>query len=142
MAKDLYSLIRLQSWEVDEKRRKLGEYLRIVESLENRMQQLHDELKQEQAAASESPIEGGALYGNFAKAVIAERKSLNESIAKAEDEVAFARDELRISYQQQKTYEMSQKTRDKKEEKERKRVEQIDLDEVAAESHRQKSRRL
>ena len=142
MAKDLHSRIRLQSWEVDEKRRKLGEYLRIVESLENRMQQLRDELKQEQAAASEPPIEGGALYGNFAKAVIAERKSLNESIAKAEDEVAFARDELRISYQQQKTYEMSQKTRDKKEEKERKRVEQIDLDEVAAESHRQKSRRL
>ena len=142
MAKDLHSLIRLQSWEVDEKRRKLGEYLRIVESLENRMQQLRDELKQEQAVASESPIEGGALYGNFAKAVIAERKSLNESIGKAEDEVAFARDELRISYQQQKTYEMSQKTRDKKEEKERKRVEQIDLDEVAAESHRQKSRRL
>jgi flagellar export protein FliJ len=142
MAKDLHSLIRLQSWEVDEKRRKLGEYLRIVESLENRMQQLHDELKREQAAASESPIEAGVLYVNFANAVIAERKSLIESIEKAEGEVAFARDELKISYQQQKKYEMSQETRDKKEEKERKRVEQINLDEVAAESHRQKTRSL
>ena len=142
MAKDLHSLIRLQGWQVDEKRRKLGEQLRIVESLENRVRQLQEEVVREQAAASESPEEAGVIYGSFAIAVIDERKNLAESIEKAEEAVAFARDELREVYQQQRKYEMTQEARDEKEEKERKRLEQIDLDEIAAENFRQKLRRL
>ena len=113
-----------------------------MESLENRVRQLQEEVVREQAAASESPEEAGVIYGSFAIAVIDERKKLAESIEKAEEAVAFARDELREVYQQQRKYEMTQEARDEKEEKERKRLEQIDLDEIAAENFRQKLRRL
>lgn len=141
MAKDLYSLIRYQGWQVDEKRRALGELLRIAESLENRMRQLHDDLKSEQNAAAASPEIAGVIYGSYAQSFIAERESLQESIEKAEEKVAAAREELREAYQEQKKYEMTQEAREKKEEEARKLLEQKELDEIGAEVHRQKSRR-
>ncbi len=142
MVKDLHSLIRLQGWRVDEKRRTLGEVLRILESLEARMKQLHEELASEQATAAASPEIAGVFYGNFAKAVIKERTALAESIRKAEITVSLARDKLRQEYQEQKKYETSQEVRDKKEDKERNRLEQIDLDDVGVEIFRQKARKI
>lgn len=87
MAKDLHSLIRYQGWQVDEKRRALGELLRIVESLENRMHQLHEDLKSEQAAAAASPEVAGVIYGSFAQSFITERENLLNSIGKAEQKL-------------------------------------------------------
>jgi len=141
MAKDLHSLIRYQGWQVDEKRRALGELLRIVKSLENRMHQLHEDLKSEQAAAAASPEVAGVIYGSFAQSFITERENLLDSIGKAEQKVAIAREELREAYQEQKKFEMTQEARDKKEEEERNLLEQKELDEIGAEVHRQKSRR-
>jgi flagellar export protein FliJ len=142
MAKSLQPLVRLHGWQVDEKRRRLGELLRIVESLEARLTQLHEELAREQAAAAASPELAGVIYGNYARAVIETRAKLTASIEQAEQAVASARDELREAYREQKKFEMTQKARDKREEKERSRLEQIDLDEVGLEVFRQKSRRL
>ncbi|MEQ8193582.1 MAG: flagellar FliJ family protein, partial [Rhodospirillales bacterium] len=113
-----------------------------VESLEARLHQLHEELTKEQAAAAASPELAGVIYGSYAKAVINTREQLKGSIAQAEHAVSLARDDLRNAYQEQKKYEMTQEARDEREEKERNRLEQIDLDEIGLEVFRQKSRRL
>nr|MBC8239921.1 hypothetical protein [Alphaproteobacteria bacterium] len=73
MAKDLHNLIQIHEWDVDEKRRKLGELLRLLDNLEAQARALEAELAREQKTAQESPGEAGFLYGDYAENVIDRR---------------------------------------------------------------------
>jgi flagellar export protein FliJ len=141
MAKDLKSLIRLHKWIVDEKRRQLGELLRMLHDLEERARHLEDELAREQKIARAAPEVAGFLYGNYAEAVIQRRERLKMSIASSETAVEAARQALNEAYRDLKKYEVAQAVRERRQAEQLARREQITLDDVGIESFRQKKRR-
>ena len=138
MAKDLHNLIHIHEWEVDEKRRKLGELLRLLDNLEAQSVALEEELVREQRIAEQSPEEAGYLYCEYAEIVIERRERIRQSIEQMEHSIAEAREELRESYIDLKKYEVAQENRDRRVELERNRREQIELDEVGLQSFARK----
>lgn len=133
------TLIRLAEWKVDERRRRLGDLLLLVENLQKQIEILKQELAREQYVASASPEVAGFLFGNYVKTVIARRAWIEGSIAKAEEEVEAARDELREAYLELKKLDVAEKALVKKAEAELARIDRIALDEVGLQSFRQRS---
>ncbi|MBC8339388.1 MAG: flagellar export protein FliJ [Rhodospirillales bacterium] len=138
MAKDLHTLIRLNEWTVDERRRELGDVLASLASLEDGLQRLRDELVREQKAVQASPEVAGLFYGNYANAVIDKRHHLDEGIARMEAEVNKARERLDEAYRELKKYEIAHENRIVEETKEADRLEQVELDEMGLNAHRLK----
>lgn len=135
MAAGLKTLIKLNAWGVDQKRRKLGEIMRLIESLETQSRNLESELVVEQQAAAASPEEAGYIYGNYANAVILRRQRIASSIAQAEAEANVARDDLSVAYRDLKKFETVQANRLAAEKKEEARKEQNDLDEIGLQGY-------
>jgi len=138
MVKDLQTLIRLNEWTVDERRRELGDVLASLESLENGLHRLRDELAREQQAVQSSPNEAGFFYGNYAAAVIQRRQNLNDGIIQIEAKVTEARERLNESYRELKKYEIAQENRDLELAKEIGRQEQSEMDELGLRVNRMK----
>lgn len=138
MAKGLETIIRLNEWNVDQKRRKLGEILNLIAGFEAEAQKLEEDLKKEQAIAAASPGEAGFAYGNFAERVIDRRAIIQMSIQQLELDAAAAREDVSEAYRELKKYEKALEARKKREEKELARKEQLELDEVAMQSFVQK----
>ena len=138
MADKLKTLVRLHEWAVDEKRRKLAELLRLLNELERQANDLEAELKREQAIAATSPEEAGHFYGTYAQTVILRREHIAQSIAQAEDHVGAAREELKEAHQELRKFEITMENREKRRARERDRLEQLELDEIAAQAHRRK----
>ncbi len=135
MATGLNTLIKLNAWGVDQKRRKLGEIMRLIDNLESQSRNLEDELVREQQAAAASPEEAGYIYGNYARAVILRRERIASSIASAETEADGAREELAEAYRELKKYETAHANRIAEAKKEEARKEQIVLDEIGLQGH-------
>ena len=138
MAANIKNLIRLHEWNVDEKRRKLGELLRLQGELEDQMKQLEADLIEQQKAAAADPALAGLTYGAFAKRVIQRRENLQDSIDQMEFVIGHAQDELSDAYQELKKYETVESNRQRRFEREQNRREQIMLDEIALNQHRRK----
>lgn len=138
MAANIKNLIRLHEWNVDEKRRKLGELLRLRSELEDQMKQLEADLIRQQEAAAADPTLAGLTYGNYAEQVIQRRENLQDSINQMEFVIGHAQDELSEAYQELKKYEIVDRNRQRRYELEEARREQIMLDEVALNQHRRK----
>ncbi len=136
MARDLHNLIQIHEFDVDEKRRKLGELLRLLNNLEAQAQALEDELCREQKTAKDHPEEAGHLYGAYAEVVIDRREKIKQSIAEMELAVGEARENLRLSFIELKKYEVAQEIRDRKAAEEIARRERIELDEVGLQMFR------
>lgn len=140
MAQDLNTLIRLNEWTVDERRRELGDVLASLAELESGLLRLREELAREQGVVQASPEEAGFFYGNYAQAVIERRHRLNAGISRMEEEVAQARDKLNEAYRELKKFEIAQDLRYTHETQELARKEQIDLDELGLQAYRLKKR--
>ena len=140
MPQDLNTLIRLNEWTVDERRRELGDILSSLAELESGLHRLREELAREQGVVQASPEEAGFFYGNYAKAVIERRNHLDAGIVRMEEDVAQARDKLGEAYRELKKYEVAQDLRDTQEARELARKEQIDLDELGLQAYRLKKR--
>ena len=138
MAANIKNLIRLNEWNVDEKRRKLGELLRLQGELEDQLKQLEADLIEQQKAAAADPTLAGLTYGAFAKQVIQRRENLQDSIDQMEFVIGHAQDELSDAYQELKKYETVESNRQRRFEREQNRREQIMLDEIALNQHRRK----
>ncbi|MBO6787372.1 MAG: flagellar FliJ family protein [Rhodospirillales bacterium] len=130
MAKDFKALVRLNDWEVDQKRRILAEQLRQLENLIGLLEALEEEIKTEQAQAANMPTEGGILYGPYAEHAIRRREDYQRRIVDQESAVEDAREELRVAFLEYKKYEISEDRRVARVEAELARDEQIELDEV------------
>ena len=141
MARDLHTLIRLNEWTVDQRRRALGNVLASLASLETGLERLREELIKEQTIVRSSPEEAGFFYGNYAAAVIIRREYLNQGILRMEEQVAEAREKLNDAYQDLKKYEIAQESRDTREALELVRREQETLDEIGLQGYRRKKRR-
>ena len=129
--KSLKTLIRLRDWDVDEKRRAVGELLGAIAALEAQAQKLESDLVAEQKTARDDPNEAGILYGFYANAVIQRREELAEAMRRTEEAIAEAQDRLRDAYRELKKYEVLQQHRDEAEAEAEKHREQLFLDEVA-----------
>ena len=140
MAQDLNTLIRLNEWTVDERRRELGDILSSLAELESGLHRLREELAREQGVVQASPEEAGFFYGNYAQAVIKRRHLLNAGISRMEEEVTKARDKLNEAYRELKKFEVVQNLRETREARELARKEQIDLDEIGLQTYRLKQR--
>ncbi len=138
MAKDLNTLIRLNEWTVDQRRRELGDVLKSLAGLEDGLERLRQELIKEQQIVLSSPEEAGFFYGNYATAVIGRRQHLNDGIISMEKQVAEAREKLDEAYRDLKKFEIAQESRDLKKSQEETRVEQMELDEMGLRAHRLK----
>ena len=136
MEKDLHTLIRLNEWTVDERRRELADVLSSLASLEDGLERLRLELIKEQAFVKNSPGEAGFFYGNYANAVIHRREHLNQGIARMERDVAAARERVNEAYRELKKYQVAQEVRDLNQAREEARKEQIELDEMALQTYR------
>jgi flagellar export protein FliJ len=141
MAKDLHTLIRLNEWTVDQRRRELGDVLGSLASLETGLVRLREELIKEQRVVQSSPEEAGFFYGNYATAVIKRREDLNQGILRMEAQVAEAREKLNESYRELKKYEVVQENRDVRENQKLARREQDVLDELGLRAYRLKQSR-
>ena len=139
-AKSIKTLIRLHEFEVDERRRRLGDLLRLVEALENQIVVLQEELRREQATANASPEIAAFTYGNYAQTVIGRRAWIESSVAKAEEEVTAAREDLRDAYQELKRYEIGKDINDRLDKAELDRLERIVLDDIGLQGFRQRNR--
>ena len=136
MAKDLNTLIRLNEWTVDERRRELGDVLASLADLEDGLERLRQELIREQQAVLSSPEEAGFFYGNYATAVIGQRQHLNDGIANMKTQVNAAREKLDEAYRDLKKYEIAQEARDLELVQEENRQEQIEMDDLGLQVHR------
>ncbi len=141
MAKNLKGLIRLHQWVVDERRRKLGDLLKMLAELEDQSRRLEAEVVDEQKAASNAPETAGFLYGNYARHVIERRERLTKSIASMEARIASAREELNEAYRELKKFQVAQDVRDRREALEAARRDQNVLDEIGLAMHRRRRAR-
>ena len=138
MAKGLETLIRLNEWSVDQKRRKLGDLSRLINGFEVELKKLEQDLLNEQAAAAASPNEGGFLYGYYANRVIDRRSIIHISIDQLEKDADGAREELSEAYREMRKFKTALDARKAGEKAELDKKEQIELDEVAIGTFNQK----
>ena len=139
MPKGLHTLIRINKWEVDQRRRELGNLLGTLAALKGNLQGIEEEVILEQGVAQASPEEAGLFYGSYAETVIERRHQLNDSMAQMEVQIAAAREELNAAYRELKKFEVAQQNRDRYETQEFARREQEILDELGLEAHRRKN---
>ncbi|MEX0693141.1 MAG: flagellar FliJ family protein [Rhodospirillales bacterium] len=141
MARDFKTLVRINDWEVDQKRRFLAEQLRLLENLMLMLENLEDELAREQAFAATNPIEGGMTYGAYAEQAIQRRENFIRRIGDQEREVANAREQLRLAFLEFKKFEITEERRVARVEDEQNRTEQLDLDEIGVMAFNRKRRK-
>lgn len=125
----LTSLVRVHSWALAEKRRKLAGLETLAQRLADDLARLEAELRSEQAAASGS-IEGTVAFPTFVAAALERRKRLRESIADVERAIEAARAEVTEAFQEVKKFELAQAAQEARDAEERARREQAILDEL------------
>jgi flagellar protein FliJ len=128
--KALENLIRVNSWVLDGKRRKLAELEDLRAEFYREIAYFEEQLKLNQAAAAGSP-EIAQTYGHYAVTVIERRRVLRESIAEAQEAVDAATDEVHLAYQEVKKFETALEREKERRRKEEERVAQIEQDEMA-----------
>jgi flagellar protein FliJ len=127
--KALETLIRVNSWTLDEKRRQLADLEDLRAGFYREIAHFEKQLILNQAAAASSP-EIAQTYGHYAVTVIERRRVLRQSIEEAQEAVDAATDEVHHAYQEVKKYETALEREKLRQRKEEDRVAQIELDEM------------
>jgi flagellar export protein FliJ len=135
MAKKLKTLIRLNKWTVDERRRELGVLLAREEALKADLAALEQELLNEQKTASEDPTLAGFGLGAYVQRYLHRKAQFLSLLANIAREILAAQDRLAEAYKELKTVEEVEKNRAKLELEEANRKEQQTLDEIASTRH-------
>lgn len=131
-------MIRLQKWQVDEKRRQVSDLQDMLAQFERRAEELEAEVRREQKAAS-LDLAVSYIYGPYAESVLQRRATLRESIVEVESSIEVARDELADLYQELKRYELALEQRQRRQDDKRRRREENELDEIGLNGHRRKT---
>ncbi len=137
-AKDMKSLLRLNRWTVDERRRELGVLLTRESQLIEEGLRLDREMIAEKEAATLNPITAGFHFGGYAGEHRRRREALESLLAALRGEIEAARDVLAAAYRQLKVYEEVHKERLRQEGIEEAQKEQVVLDEIAQTQHSRK----
>ncbi len=134
-AADLDSLIRLRKWAVDERQRELGALVAREDQLITYGRELERQLIREGELVRSDPT-ASFMFGPFAEDHKKRRERLAITLAAVRKEIEQARDRLAAAFRERKTMEEVQKTRAENERVEANRLEQIELDEIAATQYR------
>lgn len=132
--KGIEALIKIHTFELDEKRRALKQIQEFQNSVEDALEQLEVQVSSEQAAARGSD-EGAYAYGAFAQSVIQRRAALQESLVSVTAQVVSARDAVARAFETLKKYEITKAGRDSEALAEARRRERILLDELGLNSY-------
>jgi flagellar export protein FliJ len=130
----LRSIIRVQRWRLDEKRRELRDLQKLEEELQRALADLEAELGREQGAAA-GTAEASFTYGGYAQSVIDRRERLQDSLSKVVRQIADATDALARAFEELKKVEMTAAMRQRAAEAEAERTAQRTLDDIAAVAH-------
>ncbi len=130
MAKEVATLIRINEWTVDQRRRELGAHLKELDDLEAAVVRLNTEMVDEQRMAAAQPEIAGFLYGAYAGSVIHRREQFQLSIASKQQEVSVAREALSEAYRILKKYEVFHENQQGIKAEEQARQDQSELDEL------------
>ena len=136
--KGLATLIRAQSWRLEEMRRNLGELEGLRADFVRQGDELEQELKREQVMVA-STDEFAFAYNAYANAVINRRQNLAGSIADVDVEIMKARDKVREAYHELRRFEITQERAQARAKAEEERRERIMLDDLGGELHRRKT---
>ena len=128
---DLKTLIRLNKFQLDEKRRALAEIMTVLENMQAQRQAQEDEIAREQKLAAES-FEAGLDFPAYLKEAKHRLMLLDQAIAQVrvkEQEMAAL---VQEAFEELKRVEHIQETRLAEDEAERARAERQELDEIGA----------
>jgi len=135
-SEEIKTLIRVQSWTVDEQRRMLNQLLDREHVLIEDGNRLDSQLIAEQQVAAADPRMAGFAYVAYARSNRTKRENVNVTLAALRTEIDRQRDAVAEAYRELKVLEEVQKNWLKAEQLEAARLEQIDLDEIAQNLHR------
>jgi flagellar protein FliJ len=135
-AADLDTLIRLREWAVDERRRELGALIAREDQLIAYGRQLEMQLVREGDIVKSNSQMLGFMFGPFAEDHKKRRERLAVTLAAVRKEVEAARERLAQAFRERKVMEEVQASRAERERVEAARLEQVELDEIAATQHR------
>jgi flagellar export protein FliJ len=127
-------IIRLQRWQLDEKRRNLAELEGMRQDFENRIAHLDAELEREKAIAAEGG-DTNFRFSDFVAATIARKQSIQESILNIDKEIEAARDDVAEAFQELKKLETVDARQQQEKKNLRDRRQQTMLDEMAIMRH-------
>ena len=130
MVKGVATLIRINEWTVDERRRELGARLKELDDLEAALDRLEKEVADEQRTAAARPEIAGFLYGAYAESVIHRREQFQLASKSKEQEVSVAREALSDAYRELKKYQVFHENQQRMEAEEQARKDQAELDEL------------
>jgi flagellar FliJ protein len=134
----LDTLIRVNRWKLDERRRQLNELERLFERLGSEAVRLEEELTREQRIAGAS-LEAGYAYAGYARDLTARRQKLAASISEVEGQLIVAREALAESFGEVKRYEIAAANRQKRDRATVERRQRIVQDEVALQVYRRRN---
>ncbi|MBK3735929.1 flagellar export protein FliJ [Azospirillum brasilense] len=126
----LKTIIRLQKWKLDEKRRALAELQNLADRLQAEIERLKEEIAAERDTARGN-VEYAFTYSNYIQAAMERGKRLTQSMGQVEAQIAVATDEMAEAFQELKRYELAEEERLKREKEKLKRKEANMLDETA-----------
>lgn len=128
------TLIRLRRFEVDEKRQKVSDLEMMIADFERMAVDLERQIEVEQERAGVSDINHYA-YPTFAKAAIQRRNNLQISVNELQEKLDVAKDELANAFEALKKIEMLEERDMEQFRQKGRKVEQAQLDELAASAH-------
>ena len=134
----LNTVIRLHRWNLDEKRRALGELEALASRLDDQISRLDSDLAGERDLASAGG-ESAAAFAAYLKGVRTRRAHLAESRGQVSLQVSVAGDEISEAYRELKKFEVAQADRDRRAHIRLRRREAQILDEVALTGHVRRS---
>jgi flagellar export protein FliJ len=133
----LDTVIRVQKWQLDERRVQLAELERLEARLKGEAEKLVRELESEQRVAANDD-EARSAYANYAVALLDRQAKLSASIAEVEEQIQRARDALAECFQEVKRYELAAANRRSRERAHINRKMQIAQDEMALQIFRRR----
>lgn len=128
------SLIRLKRFQVDERRRQVGQLEMMIADFTRMIADLNEQVVSEQNRVGIHDVTHFA-YPTFAKAAIQRRDNLKVSVHDLEEKLEVARDELAEAVEEMKKIELIEERDQHRERAERDAAEQVVLDEVASRRH-------
>jgi flagellar protein FliJ len=134
----LDTLIRLHRWQVDERRRAVAELEGLAEKLRQELVKLAEERARESEAAGANLLTRH-VYPGYIRRALQRQKTLEQSLAETEQQIAQARDALAEAFQELKRYEIAQANRERLRMNAAARRERLETDAIAIENYRRRA---
>lgn len=129
--KSLDTLIRLQKWQLDEKRRQLADLRQMQADMTASIARLDEDIANEAVLAKKEPSLG-ANFGVFAQAANDRRDVMVGSLQELEGQIELVEAEINTSFTELKKIEVTKENREARIRKARDRKTQATLDEIGS----------